>query len=109
MFKDLIASKLYVSIAAGAIRAALPAISGYVAGNAALQLLDDDQIEKIASALVVVGMVVWSAMQKITEQRVKNRLAQQANTTVEQARADVASPLTPTPSALTPENVVPRT
>lgn len=92
---------LYVAWVGSIIRTGLP----YVAGGATLY--SDSDIEKLAGALVTIGMLAWSMYQKAKSKQVQNTLAAKAGTTVEIAKAEVASPHIATPSASAPENVVP--
>lgn len=92
---------LYVAWIGSAIRTWLP----YVAGG--VTLYSDSEIEKISGAVVTIVMHGWSMYQKLHSKRVQNNLAAKAGTTVEIAKAEVASPFIVTPPATAPENVVP--
>lgn len=92
---------LYAAWVGSIIRTVLP----YVAGG--VTLYSDSEIEKLSGALVATGMLIWSMYQKLSEKREKNQLAARAGISVQQAKAEVASPYIASPSATAPENIVP--
>lgn len=92
---------LYVAWVGSAIRTLLP----YAVGGATLY--SDNDIEKLSGAVVTIAMLAWSMYQKAKAKQVQNTLAAKAQTTVQQAKAEVASPHIATPPATAPENVVP--
>lgn len=103
---DTFMNPLYASWVGSALRTLLPYAAGMVGAGGAT--FADNDIEKLASVLVTIGMLAWSMYQKVQDKRVQNQLAAKAQTTVQQAKAEVASPFVATPPASTPENIVPR-
>lgn len=97
---------MYQILAGSIIRGILPFIGGLVASDK-VQLVDDSQIDQLAGAVVMIGSIVWSIIQKLKTQRVTNTLAQHARMPVAQAKMMVESPDIPTPSAFISETVVP--
>lgn len=102
----MFANPMYKIMAGAVIRHLLTFLGGLTAAGQ-IQLVDDTQVDELAGALLLVGSIVWSGYKKFKSQQVKNTLAEQAKTTVAEAKQMVASPYVQTPPASTPENVVP--